>query len=327
MTKSSVCALLFASIALVAGACASSDDDDGGGSDSATAGSGGVAALGAAGAGDAAPAPVPFAPPASGYVEINLYPADPPNYLATAPPESVDVASGIIRDVSVPTLRRYPVDLSKSSGLGFVAFPGGAYNVLDMEVAATALAARLGPIGISVFGLKSRVGAGSSDARRDALLDAKRAVRLLRAHAAEWRLDPSGIGTASWSAGSHLALMLAGNADPGQPTSDDPVERASSRPDFMAVMCPWADGQSTSPFSFTSAAPPIYMCHAEDDVNAPLALAQAVATQLSAVGALVHLEVYVSGGHSAFDVGLPTAPGRDWPDEYLAWLGDNQLLP
>jgi acetyl esterase/lipase len=291
-----------------------------------------LAALGCAankeGAGtDASSHSTPFDPPASGYVELNLYPGEPPNYLATAPPESSDATSGIISNVSIPTLRRYPVDESLSTGVAFVAFPGGAYNVLDMETQVTTLARRLGPLGISVFGLKSRVGGGSSDARRDALLDAARAVRLLRSHAAEWHLDANQIGVASWSAGSHLALMLAGTFDAGQPAADDVVERASSRPDFMAVMCVSADGQSTSPFAFTSATPPIYLCHAEDDTAAPIALARAVVQQLQEAGTLVHLEVFATGGHEAFNVGVPTAPGRDWPDAYLQWLRANLLIP
>lgn len=324
MLESNVCVLLLASIALVAGACGSSSDGEADASDSTT---GGMGVPGTGGAEEILFEALPFEPPASGYVELNLYPGDPPNYLVTAPSESVDPTSGAIRDVSVPTLRRYPVDESKSSGVGFLALPGGAYNVLDMEVAATALAARLGPMGISVFGLKSRVGAGSTDARRDALLDVERALGLLRSHAAEWRLDPGRIGTASWSAGSHLALMLAGTFDEGEPTSGDPVERMSSRPDFMAVMCPWADGKSTSPFTFATATPPIYICHAQDDANSPIALAQALEQQLRVMGTPEHLEVYATGGHEAFNVGDPTATGRDWPDKYLLWLRSNQLIP
>jgi acetyl esterase/lipase len=296
--------LSFASIALALVACGAPND-------------------GGANASDA----TSFDPPESGYAEMNLYSGDPPNYLASAPPESIDPTSGVIRDVSVPTLRRYPVDESKSSGVAFLAFPGGGYNVLDMERQATALAVRLGPLGVSVFGLKSRVGAGSNDARRDALLDAERALRLMRSHAAEWHLDPSRIGTVSWSAGSHLALTVAGELDSGEPTSSDPVERASSRPDFMAVMCPWADGESSSPFSFTSSTPPIYVCHAEDDTAAPIALARSVDEQLQETGTLEHLEVYATGGHDAFNVGDPIAPGRDWPDKYLPWLTTNQLIP
>jgi acetyl esterase/lipase len=276
--------------------------------------------------GNSTPTPTPFDPPASGYAEMNLYPGDPPNYLASAPPESVDPDLGLIHDVSIPTLRRYPVDLSKSTGVAFVAFPGGGYNLLDMERQATALAARLGPLGISVFGLKSRVGLGSSDPRRDGLLDAERALRLMRSHAAEWRIAPNRIGVAGWSAGSHLALTLAGHVDAGMQTSDDPVEQVSDRPDFMAVMCPAADGASASPFTFTRETPPIYLCHAKDDTTSPVALAEAIDEQLRANGTVEHLELYETGGHFAFQVGDPTAPGRNWPDKVLPWLRDNQLL-
>jgi len=272
------------------------------------------------------PPPTSFAPPASGFAEMNLYPGEPPNYLATAPPESVEPEFGRISDVSIPTLRRYPVDMSKSNGVAFVAFPGGGYNVLDMERSATALATRLGPLGISVFGLKSRVGLGSTDPRRDALLDAARALRLMRHYAAEWGIAPDRLGVASWSAGSHLGLKLGGHPDGGMQTSDDPVERASNRPDFMAVMCAAADDNSGAEFSFTPETPPIYLCHAEDDDVSPIAVSRFIEQQLQANGTLEHLEVYPTGGHFAFNVGDPAAPGRDWPDKVLPWLADNRLI-
>jgi acetyl esterase/lipase len=289
-------------------------------------GDGGVGGMSGAGGSAEFPA-MPFEPPVSGYVELNLYPGEPPNFLATAPSESVDPATGSIQDVSVPTLRRYPVDATKSNGLAFLAMPGGNYERLDMERQATALAARVGPAGISVFGLKSRVGLGSNDARRDALLDVQRALRLMRSHAAEWGFDPSRIGVVSWSAGSHLALTLAGRFDSGDPSSSDAVERTSSRPDFIAAMCVSAGSESTSPFRFTSTTPPIFMCHAEDDANAPLTLARTVEQQLVANGTLHHLEVYATGGHFAFNVGDAAATGRDWPDKYLTWLEANELIP
>jgi acetyl esterase/lipase len=314
-----------AAIALLALACAAAPDDPK--TTLAVGRDRSISAPGFRGRLEPAAAAASFAAPRSGFAEINIYPGAPPNYRATAPPESVDPMSGIIHDVSVPTLRRYPVDESKSTGVAFIAFPGGGYNVLDMERQVAALAAQVGPRGISVFGLKSRVGGGSDDVRRDAVLDARRALRLTRSHAAAWGLDPNRIGTVSWSAGSHLALVLAGSFDAGQPTSGDPVERTSCRPDFMAVMCPWADGQPTSPFRFTSATPPIYLGHAEDDTVSPIELARAVDRQLQALGILEHLEVHSTGGHDAFDVGLETATGRDWPARYLKWLVAQQLIP
>lgn len=266
------------------------------------------------------------AAPTSGFKEMNLYPGDPPNLVANAPQENV-AANGFITNVSIPTLRRYPLAESKATGTAFVVFPGGGYALLDMETHAAALAQRLGPLGIAVFALKYRIQGGSTDAPRDALLDAKRAIRLVRSKADLWALDPKRIGVISYSAGSHLDMSLVAGFDLGQDGAADPVERLSSRPDFVASMCTWSFGSSTSPFKFTSSAPPVYMCHAQDDTTAPIALAQAIDQQLKALGVLEHLEVYPTGGHSAFHVGDPNAPGRDWPDKYLPWLKTNQLTP
>jgi endo-1,4-beta-xylanase len=264
--------------------------------------------------------------PAKGYVEMNLYPGAPPNLIANPPQENID-GNGYIYNVSVPTLRRYPLDETKATGTAFVVFPGGGYSLLDMETHATALAARLGPLGIAVFGLKYRVGGGTTDAPRDALLDAKRAMRLVRSNADVWGLDTKRIGVISYSAGSHLDMSLVAGFDLGQSNATDPIERMSSRPDFVASMCTWSFGSSTSPFTFTAEAPPVYLCHAEDDTTAPIALAYAIEKQLVALGVLEHLEVYPTGGHSAFHVGDPNAPGRNWPDKFLPWLTTNKLIP
>jgi endo-1,4-beta-xylanase len=276
------------------------------------------------GSGDG-PAHVP--PPATGYVEMKLYDGDPPNLLRNAPAEQVS-GNGSISNVSIPTLRRYPMDESKSTGAAFVVFPGGGYTGLDFETHATALAKRLGPLGFAVFGLKYRVGGGSSNVERDALLDANRAIRLVRSHAAEWGIAEDRIGVISYSAGSDLDMRLvAGGYDAGKPTATDPVERKSSRPDFVASMCTWAHGGTTSPYKFTADTPPVYLCHAQDDTTAPIAVANQIDQQLQAVHVLEHLEVYPKGGHSAFHVGDPNAPGRDWPDKYLPWLRTNKLIP
>jgi len=266
------------------------------------------------------------AAPTKGFTEMNIYPGAPPNLIANPPKESVE-QNGYIHDVSIPTLRRYPLDESKATGTAFVVFPGGGYILLDMETHATALAQRLGPLGIAVFGLKYRIGGGTSDAPRDALLDAKRAIRLVRSKADLWGLDAKRIGVISYSAGSHLDMSLVAGFDMGQAAATDPIERLSCRPDFVASMCTWSFGSPTSPFTFAANAPPVYLCHAQDDTTAPIALAQAIDQQLKTLGVLEHLEVYPTGGHSAFHVADPNAPGRNWPDKYLPWLKSNQLTP
>jgi acetyl esterase/lipase len=270
------------------------------------------------------PAHVPA--PATGYVEMKIYDGDPPNLHSNAPAERV-AGNGFIRNVSVPTIRRYPVDESKSTGVAFIVFPGGGYEFVDMKTHATALAKRLGPQGFAVFGLKYRINGGSSNVERDSLLDANRAIRFVRSHAAEWGLAENRIGVISYSAGSDLDMRLvAGGFDLGKPAATDPVERKSSRPAFVASMCTWAHGGTTSPYQFTTNTPPVYLCHAQDDPSAPITVSRQIDQQLQALHIIERLEIYPTGGHDAFHVGDPNAPGRDWPDKYLPWLRANNLI-
>ena len=253
------------------------------------------------------------------YDELPLFDGNPPNFKSGAPAETVN-AQGSISNVSVPTLRRYPMDGSKATGFAYIVFPGGAYTGLDMETHATRLAERVGPLGIAVFGLKYRVGGGSDDAPRDALLDAKRAVRLVRHNAQQWAVASQHVGVIGYSAGSHLALNLAGNFDAGDAKANDPVEQLSSRPAFVGSMSTWAFYKPDSPFTFPNDVPPTYFCHAEDDTTAPIALARTVEAQIRAKGAATKLDIYATGGHSTCHPGDTTMPGHDWPNKFWPWV-------
>jgi acetyl esterase/lipase len=251
--------------------------------------------------------------------EMPLFEGQPPNFKANAPTETVN-AQGSISNVSIPTLRRFPMDASKATGFGYIVFPGGAYTGLDMDTHATRLAERVGPQGVAVFALKYRVGGGSNDAKRDALIDAKRAVRMVKRNAARWGVVVEHLGVIGYSAGSHLALNLAGNFDSGNVIAADPVEQQSSRPAFVGSMSTWADYKPDSPFTFPTGVPPVYFCHAEDDTLAPIALARTVDMQVRAKGGVTQLDFYKTGGHSTCHPGDPKMEGHDWPNKLLPWV-------
>jgi acetyl esterase/lipase len=78
---------------------------------------------------------------------------------------------------------------------------------------------------------------GSNGYHHPAMLqDAARAVRWVRAHAADWKIDPQRVGIMGSSAGGHLAATLLTHFDAGDTNSADPVERQSSRPD-LGILC------------------------------------------------------------------------------------------
>jgi acetyl esterase/lipase len=189
-----------------------------------------------------------------------------------------------------------------------------------MDTHATRLAERVGPQGVAVFALKYRVGGGSNDAPRDALLDAKRALRLVKRNASRWGVVPARLGVIGYSAGSHLALNLIANFDVGNANASDPIEREDSRPAFAGSMSTWAFYEPDSPFTFPSGVPPVYFCHAQDDTLAPIALPREVDMQLRAQGGATLLDFYQTGGHSTCHPGDERMEGHDWPDKLLPWL-------
>jgi acetyl esterase/lipase len=98
------------------------------------------------------------------------------------------------------------------------------------------VASFLNSLGIAAFVLRYRLGPRYHHPVE--LGDAQRAIRTVRAHASEWRLDPARIGIVGFSAGGHLAMSASTHFDAGQPTAADPIDRAGSRPDFAVLGYP-----------------------------------------------------------------------------------------
>src|SRR5438876_6363293 len=134
----------------------------------------------------------------------------------------------------VPTITPYSPEQDKATGSALVVCPGGGYSSLAPHEGRD-YALWLNQHGISAFVLKYRL--GSNGYRHPAMLhDAARAVRLVRARAADWRIDPRRVGIMGSSAGGHLASTLLTRFDSGKPDAQDPIERQSSRPD-LGILC------------------------------------------------------------------------------------------
>src|SRR5438093_2837479 len=132
-------------------------------------------------------------------------------------------------DKDIPTLTPYLPEPDKATGAAVVGCPGGGYGGLAQHEGKD-YALWLNQHGVTAFVLKYRL--GSNGYRHPAMLnDAARAVRLARAKAGGWKIDPHRIGIMGSSAGGHLASTLLTHFDSGKPDADDPVERQSSRPD------------------------------------------------------------------------------------------------
>ncbi|MDR0533685.1 MAG: alpha/beta hydrolase [Verrucomicrobiales bacterium] len=237
---------------------------------------------------------------------------------------------------NVPSLQVFYPEPDRSTGAAMVIFPGGGYEGLAPHEGG-AFAEWLAGYGMTGIVVKYRL--GSKGHRHPAMLnDAKRALRLARANAAAWGIDPQRIGVMGSSAGGHLTASLLTQFDLGHPQADDEVERQSSRPD-LGVLCypvismgdithegsrrnllgetPSAElvSRMSNEKRVTPDTPPCFVWHTYEDetvkVENPLAFAQA----LRANGVKFELHIYERGGHG---MGLG-APHR-WTADCLAWL-------
>jgi acetyl esterase/lipase len=242
------------------------------------------------------------------------------------------------QDKDIPTLTPYLPDPAKATGAAVVICPGGGYAALAPHEGAQ-YARFLNEYGVAGFVLKYRL--GSSGYRHPVMLqDAARAMRLVRARAGEWQLDPHRIGVMGSSAGGHLASTLVTHFDVGKPDAADPVERQSSRPD-LGILCyavitlgqfthqgskqnllgkdpsPELVRELSNELHVTKDTPPCFVWHTYEDKAVPVENSLQFAEALRRAGVPCDLHIYQKGAHG---LGLGT---RDWnPEKRLPWTRD-----
>lgn len=257
---------------------------------------------------------------------IALWPDKPPQFMDNAAPEVI-ADNQRIRNVSVPTITPYLPPKDKRTGMAVLVCAGGGYGGHDWKTHVAYAAQVFNPMGVAVIGLKYRTRPPhilpNEGIQALTLLDAKRAMRLVRHRAAEWGLDPAKIGIAGYSAGANLAMNLAANFDLGDPQSTDPIDRLSSRPDFAVGLGTWHWRKPENPFVFKPNSPPVFLVHATTDK--PVEIATNIIADLKKLGVPARLDLHEEGGHGVGNL-IPTRvqhnfPGAQWPKVLVEWLG------
>jgi acetyl esterase/lipase len=139
-------------------------------------------------------------------------------------------------DADTPTITVFLPRTMSAATPAMVVCPGGGYGALAANHEGRQVANYLNSLGMAAFVLKYRLGPKYHHPIE--LGDAQRAIRTLRSHAAEWRLDPARIGIMGFSAGGHLAMTASTWFDAGNSAAADAVDRVSSRPDFTVLGYP-----------------------------------------------------------------------------------------
>lgn len=250
-------------------------------------------------------------------LSLRLWPGEAPGLSADPGPELAE-AGGRVSNVSVPRLDVYLPPAGKGNGAAIVICSGGGYSRLASGPLGEGAAKTFGSMGYAVFSLKYRTSPPSKDVRRDALADARRAVRTVRANAAGWGIDPKRVGLVGFSAGANLILNLAANSDAGDPGAADPIERQSCRPDFVGLAATWPHNQKIADFKIAADAPPAFVMHARDDPTARFAFGEEIVAAWTSAGVPVEFLAVPKGGHMAFNV-FPTGADK-WPARLDAWM-------
>ncbi|MEM7015520.1 MAG: alpha/beta hydrolase, partial [Verrucomicrobiota bacterium] len=136
-----------------------------------------------------------------------------------------------------PAMYVYKPILSKTNGCGVIVFPGGGYGGLAADHEGHQIGRFFNEFGVTAFVVHYRLGSKGYH-HPTQLNDAKRAIRIVRHDAEKYRLDPDRIGTMGFSAGGHLCSMTGTIFDHGQPDAEDPIDRPSSRPNFIIPCYP-----------------------------------------------------------------------------------------
>lgn len=215
--------------------------------------------------------------PAPGHVTLPLWPHPQalaePEADATTAKDNLVAGKPLIRltDVSNPTITLYEPK-GKTTGAAVVVFPGGAYRILAIDLEGTEVCEWLNSIGVTCVLLKYRVpNTGPYPKSSAALEDAQRAVGMVRAHAADWHIDPQRVGVLGFSAGAHLAAALSTHFDRRLYDTVDAADQLSCRPDFAVIVYPGYLALSEQNFApnpeihVTDKTPTTFIVQSEDD--------------------------------------------------------------
>jgi len=244
----------------------------------------------------------------------------------------------LISNVSRPSITIYPAPKERNTGTAMLICPGGGYWNLFWELEGTEVAAWLNSQGMTGIILKYRVPRRPNDVKGEPapgpLLDAQRAVSVIRSRAGEWGIDPNRIGMVGFSAGGHLVFATATNFDRRKYEPVDAADQASCRPDF-GVMCyagymKAADKDELSPgLRIPPGTPPILLAHAYDDstkVGGSIPDHSAV-TFLALKRADIPAELHIFGnGNHDFGVRQNDKLTSSWTGLCLKWLRSLDLL-
>jgi acetyl esterase/lipase len=249
----------------------------------------------------------------------------------------------------IPTLTILEPHHGIGNGSAVVIFPGGAYTHLAANLEGRQIGDWFTARGFRAFILSYRL-SSNGYLLPVPLLDARRAVQLVRARARDYGIDPTRIVVIGFSAGGHLAALSGTQFVAGKPEAEDPIERVSSRPDYMVLGYPWIGAISSdtshltycklfnvmdqcealraaySPDLFVSSqTPPTFWYHTFNDQAVPVEQGLRFYEALVKAGVPAEAHIFADGPHGT-GLGNSSAALDQWPNLLENWLRAQGLL-
>jgi acetyl esterase/lipase len=248
-----------------------------------------------------------------------------------------------------PTLTILEARSGHENGSAVIVLPGGSYAGLAADLEGREIADWFTARGFVAFILSYRL-SSNGYLLPVPLLDARRAVQTVRGRAQDYHIDPSRIVLIGFSAGGHLAALAATQPVPGNPEADDPIDRVSSRPDYLVLGYPWigAVSSDTSHLSYcklynvmdrcealraayspdlfvTKDTPPTFWYHTFDDQTVPVEQGLRFYEALVKAGVPAEAHIFAHGSHGT-GLGSADAALDQWPALLETWLRAQGLL-
>ena len=293
-----------------------------------------------------------------GIQTIKLWPGTPPG---TKIPTTTSPATAAESCEDTPALTIFGPREGQANGSAVIIFPGGAYVHLAGDLEGREVADWFTARGFQAFILSYRL-ASHGYPLPVPLLDARRAIQTVRARAADYHIDPNRIVVIGFSAGGHLAALAGTQPVPGDPNAEDPIDRASSRPDYLVLGYPWLDAitRDTTYLSYckilnlmgdqpggqpggkidqcdalrakydpllfvTKDTPPTFIYQTFADKTVSPAASVEFYQELLKAGVPSELHVFVNGAHGS-GLGEGDAALDQWPGLLEAWLRGQGLM-
>ncbi len=277
---------------------------------------------------------------------IPLWEGAVPNQRITQEREKVKRADVLlISNVQQPVIEVYLPTKRTATGQAMIVCPGGGYRELAYDWEGLDAAKWLNSLGIAAFVLKYRLPDSKSLITNHTapLMDAQRAIRIVRHNASRWNIAQDKIGVLGFSAGGHLAATLSTRFDELVYESRDEIDAISARPDWAVLVYPVITmdtaythmgsrrsliGNSpaqhlveyySNELHVDEKTPPTFLQHSSDDIWVHVMNSVLFYQALQKNGISSEMHIYATGGHGyAFGIGKQGL--EDWNKNLATWL-------